>query len=208
MKNISNLLFLTLAVLGSCTNEDDATVTQWEILALEYQVTELNEQNEALSLILKKMNSNHVSIRYFTTGLVDDIERVKRRVIDFANDDAEPEINASRQIISTKGRVYPRSFTFKHAQIPRKLTHLVTKSLSAFDKHPSTDGSMLDLFLSEVNPENPNEILRNEMFDGLNLGQTVQLLELVQIKLLMEENKYLTAQFDHAINRLIVYSAQ
>lgn len=207
MKKTTYLLLLALVVFSSCTNEENTIVRQWEILALEYQVNDLNKQNEALSVILKKMNSNHVSIRYFATGLVDDIEKVKRRVIDFANDDGEPEIRASRQIISTKGRVYPRAFTFKHEQIPKKLTRLVVKCLSAFDNHPSTNGNMLSIFLSEMDPENPNDIIKEEMFDGLNLGQTVQLLELVQIRILMEENKYLTSRFDHAINRMIVFSA-
>ena len=198
---ISLSIFL---LLFSCSNEENIQVRQWEILALEKQVNELGKQNEELSLILKKMNSNHVSIRYFTTNLVQEIEKVKLRVIDFAND-SEPEIHSSRQIISTKGRFYPRTFTFKHKQIPKQLTRLVVKNLSTFDNHPSINGNILEEFLTEIDHENPKAVIEEEMFDGLNLGQTVQLLELVQIRLLMEENKYLTNQFDHAINRMIAF---
>jgi len=184
---------------------EDPTVRNWEILILERQVTELNLQNEKLTAILQKMNSTHPSIRLFTKDLVNDVEKIKRRIVDYSNNDAAPEVKTSRQMISTKGRIYPRSFVFKHKEIPRKLTRMVVKTLATFDKHPNTKGECLHFFLLEIDHKNPNAVLEEEMFDGLNLGQTVQLLELVQIRLLMEENKYLTNQFDHAIMRLIAF---
>ncbi|MEP5365881.1 MAG: protein kinase interacting protein [Reichenbachiella sp.] len=202
MKKIPALLFFLF--LASCSEEENQQVRAWEILALEKQVTDLNGQNEELSLILKKMNSNHASIRHFTNNLVGEVEIVKRKIIDFANS-PEPEMRVSKQIISTKGRFYPRTFTFKQKQIPKKLTRFVVKSLSSFDKHPRVNGNVLDTFLNEIDHENPNAIIEEELFDGLNIGQTIQLLELVQIRILMEENKYLTKQFDHAINRMVVF---
>lgn len=141
-----------------------------------------------------------------TNNLVDEIENVKCRIIDFAQD-PQPEMRVSKRIISTKGRVYPHTFTFTHKQIPKQLTRLVVRNLSAFDRHPSINGNVLETFLLEMGYTDPNNVIQESMFDGLNLGQTIELLELVQIRLLMEENKYLTDQFDHAINRMIAFPA-
>lgn len=198
--------FLAIIITSSCSPKvEDNTVRNWEILALERQVVDLNQQNEALSLILKKMTSTHTSIRFFAYELVNDIEKVKNHLIDYSNNESKPEVTTSYQMISTKGRIYPRSFVFKHKEIPKKLTGMVVKTLSSFDNHPDTKGDCLNSFLLEIDHENPKGIIEKEMFDGLNLGQTVQLLELVQIRILMEENRYLTNQFDNAILRVIAF---
>ena len=77
MEKLINLILLALIGVGACSEKENTQVKNWEILALEKQVLEMNGQNQELSMILKKMNSNHVSIRLFTQDLVNDLENVK-----------------------------------------------------------------------------------------------------------------------------------
>lgn len=204
MNKAVHFAFILLFFISCSEEEHGEQVRNWEILALEKHVDDLNNQNKALSIILWKMNSNHKSIRLFTNDLITDIERVKMSIIEYAINGSEL---VAQQIVSTRvrGTYYPRTFKFEHKQIPEKLTRFVVKSLTAFDRHPSTKGNSLESFLKEMGHDDSNSLIRHKMFDGLNVGQAVQLLELVQIRILMEENKYQTSQFNHAINRMIAF---
>ncbi|MCV9388371.1 hypothetical protein [Reichenbachiella ulvae] len=79
------------------------------------------------------------------------------------------------------------------------MTQLVHDCLETYDQHLLTDSHLVEDFFNQNIPDNTD---KKHLFDNLNNVESIQLLEMAQISILLEENRYLLSHFDHAINRM------
>ena len=187
-----------LLLFQSCSNPSkDYDSKKWAINALEVQVAELNEQNNQLNDVLLQMNPAHISIRNFTSKLVDKLEDVKMTILK----KYRGKKTKAYTRVAPKNGIYPMTFTFENKEIPKRLSQLVANSIESFDNHPRTDGH-LQKGLRQMLPDRLDEESFQDysIFKGMTVGDSIELLELIQTRILIEENKYLLSQFDHALN--------
>ncbi|MFY0626141.1 MAG: hypothetical protein JXR07_07600 [Reichenbachiella sp.] len=192
----------------SCSEKDgDMPNEIWKIQALEIEVNVLNEQNAELTKVLIKMHSTHFSVRALTEKLISNLENVKTKIRNMAEGIIKKEPNATYS--RTSKNVYPPTMTFRNKKVPVALSKLVNHCIESYDNHPRTDGQMKNEIISLLSQKvNENTWNSNKLFDDLSLAESIEILEMMQIRILIHENKYLMAQFDQAINRVIIMNCR
>lgn len=194
------LSFLLIVLLTACGNPQSTSSEVPNLIssAAPFQIDELKLRNEELHQILIGLNPEYHSIHDLVSSEIKSLDELKFKLL------ANP--NGPNVEISTiarrpgKNMDMPITVVFKN-EGAEKMSNDVHSLIKAFDVEKLSAVSLAkELERKSHGIINEDMLIRNKLFKSKTVGQSLEIIELIQMELLMLDYKKMTAQFDHTFN--------
>lgn len=190
-------LLLSLALISSCTEPSNPNGKYRIFRELDLQAIELGHTNKKLGQLITEDSINITSLRTLSDSVVNRIIDIKYGLIDATG--GVKEYGTLYDFFNPTNVPITQTFLFEGTQTSEPAANEIVRLIEVLDKHPLISKSLSE-FLNGILKES-EQPLEQKLFNDCNLQQAVEMIEIIEKRILYTEYKALLEKMEQTGNK-------
>ena len=189
-------LILIFGLISSCSEQAKPSGNYRKLRELDLQAIELGHTNKKLGQLLTEDSASIASLRTLTDSIVNRIIDIKYGLIDATG--GIQEYGTLYDFFNPTNVPITQAYLFEGTETSAPAAKEIIDLINKFDQHPLNLEPLTE-FLKGILNENESELER-ELFDQCNLNEAVEMIEVIEKRILYAEHKVILEQMEQSGN--------